>query len=366
LKILQVVDSLAAGGLERVAVELACGLRAEGHDTSLCVTRETGPLEDILPRSLDVLWLRRRSRWDLQAVRRLRKFIKVRGIEVVHAHGTSIFIAALALAGLKGPLLIWHDHFGDLNGRGRSSLPYRLVGLRIDGIIPVSRELERWAQVHLSTRKMDIRVIENAVGGMVSKNAHSDLRLRGSLGYRVVCVANFRHQKDHPTLIRAFSMAAEQLPGTRLFLVGMIDDTEYMEEVRRAVAKSSASGQIEILGLRTDVPELLDVMDVGVLASRSEGLPLALLEYAMAGLGVVVTGVGDIPSVVEDGRSGLVVPPGDAAAFAEALVTLLKDPVRRTRMGKTLREKVSRRFGMDRMVGDVLSFYTKVMSGRAS
>ena len=109
---MQITDSLAAGGLERVAVNLANALPQECYVSHLCATRCAGSLEANVESHVKKLFLQRHGRIDLPALIRFIRYIREHEIKLLHAHGTSLFVAALAKQFLKGVRLVWHDHFG--------------------------------------------------------------------------------------------------------------------------------------------------------------------------------------------------------------------------------------------------------------
>jgi glycosyltransferase involved in cell wall biosynthesis len=118
------------------------------------------------------------------------------------------------------------------------------------------------------------------------------------------------------------------------------------------------------LGRRDDVPRILACCDIAVLPSRAEGLPNAVLEYLAAGLPTVASRVGGNAEILEDGRTGLLVPPQDSTALAEALLHLLRDPEFAARLGKNGREYVASEFSVQRMVANTDQLYTELLLSR--
>ena len=146
----------------------------------------------------------------------------------------------------------------------------------------------------------------------------------GKPGRRIVCVANFRPQKDHPNLLNAMAMVKDSVPDAHLLLAGEAADDDYKAGLAARIAELGLEGNVTWLGARRDVPAILAQCDVGVLSSRSEGLPLALLEYGAAGLATVATAVGESAEVLGSGASGVLVPPGCPEALANAIIRLLE------------------------------------------
>ncbi len=321
VNVLHLVDTLEPGGTERVAVNLANRLSRERFRPFLATTRREGALaSEILP-DVGRLALNRSRTLDLGALRRLVRFVRENGIAIVHAHSSSLFLAAL----LPGARIVWHDHFG----RSEEERPAWLWGpaaRRAGAVVAVSEDLARWSRERLGVDAIYLpNFIPEVPAGPVPD-------LPGKPGSRVVCVANLRAQKDHLTLLQAIA----QTPEAHLLLAGADVEPAYAARVRQEAAV--LGDRVTFLGSRTDVPELLRGCDVGVLASASEGFPLSLLEYGRGGLAAVATRVGQCPEVLDG--AGILVPPGDPGALAEALLRLLRDPELRSGLGRRLEERV--------------------------
>ena len=130
-------------------------------------------------------------------------------------------------------------------------------------------------------------------------------------------------------------------------------------DARLAVSLGLAS-KVHFLGSRRDVPDLLNAMDIFVLPSYSEGVSLALLEAMAAGLPVIATAVGGLPEVVEDGATGLLIPPRDAAALARALTRLLADPAWAKTLGDQARLHVREHFSLERLGLEINEIYAEL------
>lgn len=168
-------------------------------------------------------------------------------------------------------------------------------------------------------------------------------RLRAELGIGddevlSLTVANLRHNKDYPNLLRAAVIAHEREPRLRFASVGQGPLVEEMAKLHRTLGLGDA---FQFLGFRRDVHDLMAAADVFTLASAHEGLPVAVMEAFAGGLPVVATRVGGLPQQVDDGVEGLLVPAGDAAALADALVTVATDVDLRGRMGAAARERAT-------------------------
>jgi len=157
----------------------------------------------------------------------------------------------------------------------------------------------------------------------------------------------------------------ESDPDAHALLLGAEIDPQIAEELRAEIARLGLGDHLSLLGSRADVGRVLTGCTIGVLSSRSEGFPLALLEYGTAALPVVATDVGDCAEILEHGRVGIVVPPADPAALAEAIVSLLADPAERRRLGLLLHERVAATYDADAVMAEVISVYEALAGSRA-
>jgi glycosyltransferase involved in cell wall biosynthesis len=342
--VLHVTDTLHAGGAERVALNLVNELPRARFRTSLCTTRADGPLLAELRPDVQRLALRRGRRriGDVLAARRLARFLAEHEVDVVHAHGTSLFIASAATA-LRPTPMVWHDHLGAAPQiRAQQLGLYRFVVRRADAVVTVNRTLAHWAVDALGVPAARVHRLPNFV--MTGPPGRPAGDLPGTSRTRIVCVANLRPHKDHTNLLAAMAEVHRRHPDAHLLLAGEAPDAALAAALHEQAAAHGIADVVSFLGSRTDVAELLASCQVGVLASSSEGFPLALLEYASAGLAVVATDVGDCGEVLDQGRLGRLVPPNDAGALADAIAELLDDPEAARDLGDQLRRSVPGRY----------------------
>jgi glycosyltransferase involved in cell wall biosynthesis len=362
--VLHITDTLDAGGAERVAVNLVNLLPRDRYRSHLCSTRAEGLLSDLVAGDVGRVRLFRKHTCDVRAVMRLAAYIRQHRIEILHAHAASLFIGSLAALLPPRPALIWHDHFGRHAIERRPAWPYRLAVRKARGVIAVNESLMSWSRDRLGVPASRLWYVPNFVPPFEPGGHRLDLP--GARGARIVCVANFRAQKDHLTLVRAMASVVEQVPAAQLLLVGESFEPDYLDNVRREISRRRLDVHVTVLGYRRDVAAVLRACDVGVLSSVSEGLPLTLLEYGMAGLPVVATRVGQCADVLDDGRAGILVNPGDADQLARELMDLLDSAERRAALGRALEERVRQDFSPGRAVAQVCRIYDQVLQSRAT
>jgi len=365
--VMHVVDTLAAGGAERTAVNLANHLPGERFNVWLCTTREDGPLANLVEAGVGRLRLERRSRFDAGAIKRLVDFIRTNDIRILHAHGASLFCASVAAAFRPHPHVVWHLHYGRYALEDRSAWHYRLAVSRAAGVITVNQQLAEWVRRRLRAPERRVWYIPNPV--CVPQAGTSAGTLPGEPGTRIVCVANLRPEKDHVTLVRAMASVICEAPDAHLLLVGAsqnsayLANADYFEAVRSEISRHGMERNVSFLGQRSDVAAVLRECAIGVLSSKTEGLPVSLLEYGMAGLPVVATDVGECAHVLNAGRAGLVVPPSSPERLAVALLELIRSPERRLLYGDRFRRRVQKLYSPARIVGQVCQVYDKIIRG---
>jgi glycosyltransferase involved in cell wall biosynthesis len=168
------------------------------------------------------------------------------------------------------------------------------------------------------------------------------------------CVTRFDPIKRVRTLLEAFHRLVPRIPGLQLLLVGGGGEEE---RIRRRVAEMGLNQRVIFTGFLENSMRIYPVLDLYVATSLKEGLPLSLVEAMGAGLAVVATDVPGHRDVMVQGETGVVVPPEDPAALAEALSSLLGDPDRRRRMGEAGRQRVLKEFGLRPMIDGTAEVY---------
>ncbi|HEY6187675.1 MAG TPA: glycosyltransferase [Pyrinomonadaceae bacterium] len=359
--VMHVTDTLEAGGAEQVAVNLANLLPRERFRAHLCTTRRDGRLADALLSDVGRLRLGRRWRFDRAAIGRMVAYIREHEIEILHAHGSSIFTASVAALFAPHPLLVWHDHYG-LPLEERAAWIERPLAKRARAVIAVSQPLAEWSRRSLAVADDRVWYIPNFV--CLPNGNQRTPHLPGEKGYRIVCVANLRPQKDHLTLLRAMADVARQIPAAHLLLVGSGSDEEYQGAIKAEVARLGLEGRVSLLGERSDVAAILRASDVGVLSSLAEGLPLALIEYAHAGLASVATRVGQCAEVLDEGRAGLLVPAQAPRELGQALVRLLKSPIERIAFGEMARRRARELYSARSIIERICRVYDTVLMAK--
>ena len=197
-------------------------------------------------------------------------------------------------------------------------------------------------------------VIHNAVDVATAPRSRHDRATP-----RLIAVGRLKAPKDFLTLIRALAALADQ--EYEALIVG---DGPDRSEVEDEIQRLGLEGRVQLAGERSDVPELLAASDVFVLSSRSEGLPVSVLEAMAAELPVVASGVGGLAELVVDGETGILVRPSDPSALAAALSSLIADPAERRRLGAAGRARAEERFDLEPFRRAHVELYSRELARR--
>jgi len=355
MRVIQLIDSLQAGGAERMAVNIANALADQGVESFLCATREEGILKEALNKKVGYFFAKRQGRLGLKGILKLSKFVGKHNIQILHAHSTS-YVTAVILKGIEPSLkIIWHDHYGNadlLHINSRTLV--RNSSMMFSGILAVNDKLARWNTENSKCK--NIKLLENFAD--IKPSLESTIELPGIVGKRVIHLANFRAQKNHELSIKAFDLTAKKFPDWSLLLVGKNFEDDYAKKIKTWVQQSDVPERIHLLDNRSDIPLILSNSSIGVLSSLSEGLPLALLEYGTFALPVVATKVGDVAKVIGD--AGILVPSGNVAKTSEALRAMMESEQLRKELGFKLQNSVKRRYSKKAATIKLLNFYKEL------
>jgi glycosyltransferase involved in cell wall biosynthesis len=175
----------------------------------------------------------------------------------------------------------------------------------------------------------------------------------------ILSIGSLRSEKAYEVLIDATARFRGSLPNPRVLIAGEGPERGRLEAL---IADLGLSETVTLLGVRSDVPDLLAAADLAVCCSDFEGGPLSVMEYMGAGLPVVATRVGGIPELVRDGKNGILVPPRDPGGLAQAVIELLSDAERRRRMGQAGKSLREREYGGDVFISRLEALYERLLA----
>lgn len=355
MKVLHVIETLDFGGAEKVVVDLVSATAGRCQPAVLCV-KHSGELAQRLPAGIPVFSFDAPEGNDLALPWKIKRLVREHGFEVIHSHLWGVFLESALAARLAGVPLVHTVHgqyarYGqDWKSRCKLSLRHALERAAArwhSRIVTVSHAIQSYV---VEVIGIDARRVETVHNG-IAELAPSPLPRAGNT---FITVGRMAAVKNHAMMIRAFARVVAQRPDARLQLVGDGPDRSALEALARELG---VAPQVEFLGFRHDVSELLGAADVFLMSSHYEGVSIAILEAMRAQLPTVGTRVGGIPETIEDGHSGLLVADNDAPAFAEAMLALLADPARRASMGRQAAERQRQAFSLEGAAQRYLQLY---------
>lgn len=369
LTVLTVIDRLMTAGAETVATTIALGLDTSRFRSIICSTRPSAPehVAAVRAKGIEVLELNRRSRLDVWRWWPLVRLLRDGTVDVVHAHKfASNLWGSLLVPRRRPPVLLAHEHTWSYEGLLRRVVDRELIARRASAIVAVS-PTDRTRMIELEgIPESKVVFIPN---GIPDTPAGDRDRARRELGLApadavVGTVCSLRPQKELETALRALGRLTPHRPTLRFVVVGDGPERSRLERLAEELGVPTI-----FLGQRPnyEVPDLVAAMDVLVLSSRFEGMPLAVLEWMAAGKAIVAGRIGGIPSMLEHEQEALLVTPRDYAAFAQGIARLLDDPVERQRLGDAARRRQQAEFRLEHTL-DLLEelygrLYAEVVSG---
>jgi glycosyltransferase involved in cell wall biosynthesis len=371
MRVLQLLSSAGFYGAENMLLNLCVSQKSAGVDTTLLVFYNAHQpnlelYEEAKRRGLNPSMVRCEGRIDWKALREIRSQIRERAIDVVHAHGYKADLYAyIAARRERKPVVAtchnWREVGSALRVYNRLD---RMALKRFDAIAAVSDAVAgklRLAgvpagRIRTVPNGIDARAFEEAAAGGPAAGSSLNSPVIGVVG-RLDLQKGFEH------LFEAVRGLRESHRGLKVVIVGEGPDRA---EIEAMVRKLGLEDQVTLVGQRSDMPAVYAGMDIFVLPSLNEGLPMTVLEAMAASRPVVATRVGAIPKVVEDGQTGLLVEPGDVFGLRGAIYRLLSNPDLRRRLGQQARARVLQHYTSDIMALRYAELYQQVLAQRAT
>ena len=367
MKILHIISSGGMYGAEAVILNMSRTLNQSSHSSVLGVfSNSANPnlqLHEAAAREgIESHLIPCNGQIDRTVTASIRQLVARTNADIIHAHGykADIYVYfALPASGI--PLVstchTWYDNNLLVTLYGMAD---RLVLRKYAAVVAVSDEVKqrllragvREDKIHLVRNGIDLRPFENASPSLRNGFAKGDPPIVGLVGRLSI-------EKGVDIFLQAATRVLLELPSTRFVVVGEGPDRDKLESL---IDQLQIRGSALMLGRRDDMPSVYASLDIMASASREEGLPMAILEGMASSLPVVATAVGEVPTIVLDGRTGILVPPKNPELLATAIMTLLRNPDEQRRFGAAARKLIEDEFSAGRMTGDYLRVYEEAAS----
>jgi glycosyltransferase involved in cell wall biosynthesis len=352
LRVMFLVTSLPVGGAETLLAELVRRLDRRHFVPEIGCLKERGPLGEVLSAEIPVHCDLLAHKYDLRVWPRLTRLLREREIDAVITVGAGdkMFWGRLAAKRVGVPVVLsalhstgWPDSVGQLN---------RLLTPITDGFIAVAESHGAFLVTKQGFPAEKVFVIPNGVDTLRFAPVPDAASIRHEIGVGptdavVSIVAALRPEKNHELFLEVARRVTRRIPTAKFLIIG---DGPHRAPLEQQAAELGVAESVRFLGARDDVPRLLSTSNVFALTSHNEASPVSILEAMSVGKPVVATNVGSIGEAVSDGRTGFLVPPGDATAFTQRVVELIENPLRAQAMGVAAREVVVAGWSVDAMV----------------
>lgn len=366
VRVAQLIWSLEVGGAERVAATIAAGLDRSNYEPLVICQNEPGRLAQQLEASgIPVIALHKKRGLDFGMLRELVRILRQRNVDILHAHlFGAAFWGRLAsrLAGVQ--CVFVHEHgMQPWRGSLHFFIDRALAGLAQRYLFASEPVRDLYVRrTGVATEKCV--VVANGVP--CSEPGEQQDVLRSANGFSahhevIASVGRLSPEKDHANLIQAFSELSKKREQARLVLIG---DGPERTRLEKLVSDLGLEPLVRFAGLQDDVQPWLAMADVYVQPSVREGLSLAILEAMGARLPVIATRVGDVDKVIDDGRTGFLVPPGNSHALAERMHEVLTMYEDLDRLRQAAHDLVQDRYSREAMVRFIERLYEEQMSNR--
>jgi glycosyltransferase involved in cell wall biosynthesis len=359
MNVLHLIGTSGPGGAENVLINLAGGLKKRGHQ-SVAVLRKRGWLYDeLMKNDIETIIIHEEGMFDFTFLIKLLALIKKKKISHIHAHEflMSLYGAVVGLLAAKPVITTFHgkNYYWE---KARRRIIMRWVS-RLSSMVAVSDDLRAFLSDKVGIRKQRVQTIYNGVDvnkyNEVAPGTDEKRLLHVQETDTIVgTVGNLYVVKGQTYLLKAIPAVLRSRPNTVFLFAGRGDQ----EGALRSEAKSlGIEDNVRFLGFRSDVPRLLGIMDIFILPSLSECLPLSVLEAMVMGVPSIVTDVGGNREIIDDTQTGYIVPPANPEALAEKILFLLNDTERAKKMGEKAREAITTHFSLPAMIDKYETLY---------
>jgi glycosyltransferase involved in cell wall biosynthesis len=370
MRVLHLRKSEGFYGAEKVILALSGGMRGRGVQSWIgCINDSRNPCPVLFDEAnrtgLPALLLPCAMRFDPSTLRNIVTRARSLKIGIIHCHGFKAdFYGFLAGRRLGIPVISTQHGWTHSNRLIRVWERADLILLRrFSRVAAVSSEIEM-ELLNRGVAPAGVITVTNGIS-MPDLRGRSDdfLESQGASRKNVMIgiVGRLSVEKGHRDFLQAVGRVAHARPEARFWIVGSGTLRDKLEAYSR---KLGVSGVVRFLGFRGDMETIYAHLDIVVSASLREGIPIALLEAMAMARPVIATRVGGIPSIIDDGVSGILVPPQDPETLADRILDLLIHPERRKEIGRSARQKVAERFSSERMCGEYISIYRESLAER--
>ena len=366
MKILQIIYSLSIGGSEIVSKNLTSKLlENEENEVEIVAVGFGGELEGELSRSaIPYHIIGRQAHEYIGPMIRFYKIFSEFKPDIVHTHHLHTLVYAAVPAKISGAKIVHTEHEFFLLSAKRHKVYLRILSVLCNYVTGVGNDITDFLKTKVKISPQKLRTVINGIevpqikGDSVTAREKYKIKPSDKV---IGIVARLGKEKDHSTLLESFQLLCQSHSDLLLLIVGEGEERAMLE---KKCSDLEISEKVRFVGASNDVSTLLEAMDVFVLSSRAEGLPLSMLEAMAACRPVVVPEIGAIPEVIEHGVNGLLITPGDYVDISEKLSAVLLDQQFADSLASEGCKLVKEKFDLDNSVGEYIKLYNNCLGVR--
>jgi glycosyltransferase involved in cell wall biosynthesis len=371
MKVLHLISSGGMYGAENVVAALARDLQRMGHEASVGIIENTHcPPNDVASqfetRGLKVLSIPCRGRADRKTVRAIREILLSKDIGLLHTHGYKADIYGYLAARKLGMPIVATRHSQLAKRNGPAVWAYELLDVqflrRFGWVVAVSHSIEEETR-RIGIAPEKVSTIANGIDLLPFELASQERKVPAGDRLRVGTVGRLIERKGIDRLLKAARIILNEFPRTHFVIVG---DGPYRESLEQLAKNLDIEGDVSFEGTLTDMASVYANVDIFVLPSMEEGLPIAVLEALASQRAVVATSVGAIPELIIPGQTGILVRPGEVDELADAVRSFILDPALRRELGKRGANLVRSQYSSERMSQSYFQLYEKLVKHKSS
>lgn len=370
INVVQVIETSGPGGAESVVLNIAKNLNRERYDSSVVLHRPGWFYGQLLQNNIKAEVIHSKRSWDISFIIRFINYCRKLKADIIHSHlsGANLYSCVAGWI-LRIPVIATYHNELYMPQSREKYVPFKVFVVRnlAAATVVVARYMQKDYIEKGKFSPHKLMTIYNGIsfGGEEADRSISELKKELGLQLDDILVgnvANIRPPKGHKYLVEAAGMVCRDMRNVKFLLIGEPGKGELRNNIEKHIADLNLKDNVIFLGFREDIPKLLQMIDIFVLASTSEGLPLSIVEAMAAAKPVVATNVGGLSEIVIQDKTGCLVEPANSAALAEKLSLLIKSEILRKQMGEEGKKIAKKTFSTETMIDAYQNLYENLLS----
>lgn len=368
IKILHLIETGGPGGAETVLLNIVRNIDPRRFGSLVLTLRKGWLYQTLKEHHLEAKIIESNRAWDVGFLLKLSTLIRKERIDLIHSHLPGInFYSCLAGRITNRPVIVtYHGMIGDGDrSKWKNGFKNFVIKKTAVQVVTVSDYLKKELIDNMGIDRRKVTTLYSGIDFKAFGPTKSPQRLKQKLGLSesnllVGTIGNIRKSKGYEYLIRSAKLVGEKVPHALFLIVGEKEE-KLFGDLSKLTEKLGLKDRIKFLGFREDIADCLNILDIFVLSSTTEGFSIATVEAMSLAKPVVVTDCGGPREIVTHNQTGFLVPPGDPKSLAEKIILLLQNKKLREEMGKSAQVWVRRRFNLEENIRNYELLYINCM-----